>query len=276
MSFKTLMVTLELGSANNARLKVAGDLAERFGAGVIGIALCQPLQLLYSDGGYVTGDIVEKDRMDIEWKLKEAEAQFRSALGVRAPRLEWRSDVLFEPLAAYIARHARRADLVITGVASGDWFDAARSPNVGDLIMQLGRPVLLVPATADALKLDHVVVGWKDTRECRRATLDALPLLKAAAHVAVIEIAVEADLAAARTHLDDVAAWLDRHGIAAETQALGSIGDDAARLKAVARDRCADLIVAGAYGHSRLREWALGGVTHDLLLRGDRCSLLSH
>jgi nucleotide-binding universal stress UspA family protein len=276
MTFKTLMVTLELGSANHARLKVAGDLAERFGAAVIGIAVCQPLQLLYSDGGYVTGDIVEKDRMDIEWKINEAEAQFRSALGSRAARIEWRSDVLFEPLAAYIARHARRADLVITGVASGDWFDAARSPNVGDLIMQLGRPVLLVPATVDALHLDHVVIGWKDTREARRAALDALPLLRAAAHVAVIEIAAEADLAAARTHLGDVAAWLEQHGIAAETRALGSVGDDAARLKAEAQDRRADLIVAGAYGHSRLREWALGGVTRDLLLRADRCSLLSH
>ena len=120
------------------------------------------------------------------------------------------------------------------------------------------------------------VVGWKDTRETRRAAFDALPLLKKAAHVAVVEIAAEEELAAAGTHLDDVVGWLKRHGVVVVSLAAPSTGDDATQLNAIAEEHGADVIVAGAYGHSRLREWVLGGVTRDLLLRADRCSLVSH
>src|ERR1700681_1317956 len=111
---------------------------------------------------------------------------------------------------------ARSADLVIMGVASGALADASRRVKTGDLVMQVGRPVLIVPAAADKLKLERVVIGWKDTRETRRAIFDALPLLKQAVHVAIVEIAAEEELAAARTHLDDVVNWLKRHGVAAE------------------------------------------------------------
>ena len=208
--------------------------------------------------------------------MKAAEAEFRSALQTRAVTLEWRSTVMFTLLSDYLAREARSADLVITGIASGDMFDSARSVNTGDLVMRAGRPVLVVPAAAGKVRLDRVVVGWKDTRESRRAVSDALPLLKGASHVAVVEIAVEAELAAARTQIEDVAGWLNRHGIKAECLTSPSTGDDATALYAVAQDQGADLIVAGAYGHSRLREWALGGVTRDLLLRANWCSLLSH
>jgi nucleotide-binding universal stress UspA family protein len=120
------------------------------------------------------------------------------------------------------------------------------------------------------------MVGWKDTRESRRATLDALPFLKRAAHVTVVEIAGEDNLPAARSHLRDVIAWLRCHGVEAEPIAAPSSGNDATQLIAIARDQGATITVAGAYGHSRLREWALGGVTRDLLLSPDRCSLLSH
>jgi len=94
--------------------------------------------------------------------------------------------------------------------------------------------------------------------------------------VTVVEIAAEEDLAAARTHLEDVVAWLKRHGIVAKSLAWPSKGDDASRLNAIAQELRADLIVAVAYGHSRLREWVLGGVTRDLLLCADRCSLVAH
>jgi nucleotide-binding universal stress UspA family protein len=144
--------------------------------------------------------------------------------------------------------------------------------NLGDLIMQLGRPVLLVPAAPDVSKLDRVVVGWKETREARRA----VSLLKAAAQVTVVEVAEENELAVARSHVADVVAWLERHGVAAEALTLTSTGDDSTQLNAIAHDRGANLLVAGAYGHSRLREWALGGVTSALLESTSRCSLLSH
>ncbi len=275
MTYGTLMVHLELGRSNANLLQIAGDLAERFHASVIGIAACQPMQIVYGDG-FISGDIYEQDRQELDKEMKAAEAEFRSALQTRAVTLEWRSTVMFTLLSDYIAREARSADLVITGIASGDLFDSSRSVNTGDLVMRAGRPVLVVPAAAGKVKLDRVVVGWKDTRESRRAVSDALPLLKGASHVAVVEIAVEDELAAARTQIEDVAGWLNRHGIKAECLTSPSTGDDATALYAVAQDQGADVIVAGAYGHSRLREWALGGVTRDLLLRANWCSLLSH
>jgi nucleotide-binding universal stress UspA family protein len=97
-----------------------------------------------------------------------------------------------------------------------------------------------------------------------------------ASHVSVVEIATDDGLADACLHVQDVVAWLKRHGIAAEAVTSGSTGDDAEQLQFVAEERNADVIVAGAYGHGRLREWVLGGVTKDLLLRADRCSLVSH
>ena len=275
MTYGTLMVHLELGRSNAGLLQIAGDLAERFHASVIGIAACQPMQIVYGDG-FISGDIYEQDRQELDKEMKAAEAEFRSALQTRAVTLEWRSTVMFTLLSDYLAREARSADLVITGIASGDVFDSSRSVNTGDLVMRAGRPVLVVPAAASKVKLDRVVVGWKDTRESRRAVSDALPLLKGARHVAVVEIAVEEELSAARTQIEDVAGWLHRHGIKAECLASPATGDDATALYAVAQDQGADVIVAGAYGHSRLREWALGGVTRDLLLRANWCSLLSH
>ena len=85
-----------------------------------------------------------------------------------------------------------------------------------------------------------------------------------------------ASLADARLRVSDVTAWLSRHGVAASGQAVLSDGGDALQLDAIAHDQDADLVVAGAYGHSRVREWALGGVTRSLLLHSGRRSLLSH
>ena len=208
--------------------------------------------------------------------MKEAEEQFRNALQSRAAALEWRSTSDYASLSDYLAHEARSVDLVITGIASGDLFDASRALNTSDLVMQAGRPVLLVPTVVDRLKLERVVVAWKDTRETRRAISDALPLLKVATEVTIVEIASEERMAAAREHLGDVVGWLKRHGIESTPMVAPSSRDDATELYALARDKRADVIVAGAYGHSRLREWALGGVTRDLLLRADRCTLVSH
>jgi nucleotide-binding universal stress UspA family protein len=128
----------------------------------------------------------------------------------------------------------------------------------------------------DKLKFDQVLVGWKDTCETRRAIADALPSLKEAGHIDVVEIAAAGQIAAAQARVTDVVGWLKCHGIVAEPMALTSTGNDARQLDTIAQERGVDLMVAGAYGHSRLREWVLGGVTRDLLLRSDRCSLISH
>ncbi len=305
MNYATLMVHLQVGQPNGAVLLAAAGLAERFEAGVIGVAACQPIQLVYSDG-YIAGDVFEKDREEKDREVAEAEATFRAAFPARSNvpghLLEWRSTVTLAPPCGWVAEQARCADLVITGVAApADPFDPSRRVNTGELVMQAGRPVLVVPHGADApgpghakpdyakpdhakpgrtgtdpIGLDHAMIAWKDTRETRRAVLDALPLLQKLAKVSVVEVADRDGMADARAHVADVTAWLGRHGVAASGQAVPSDGSNAVQLDAIARDWGADLVVAGAYGHSRVREWALGGVTRSLLLHSSRCSLLSH
>jgi nucleotide-binding universal stress UspA family protein len=290
MTYATLMVHLELGTTNTRLLQITGELARRFKASVIGIAARQPLQMVYGDG-YVSGDFYEQDEMSMAKELQAAEAEFRAALHHSAPTIEWRSARTYANLADYLVAEARSADLIVTGVAHGDLFDSSRSVNTADLIMLAGRPVLTVPSgipsavpsalpagatESSALNLNRVLVAWKDTREARRAVADALPLLRQAEAVSVVEITDETELAAAHQRVTDVAHWLKRHHIDAHGTAHVSVGNDAMALHALSQDAGADVIVAGAYGHSRLREWVLGGVTRDLLLSANRCSFVSH
>jgi nucleotide-binding universal stress UspA family protein len=121
-----------------------------------------------------------------------------------------------------------------------------------------------------------VLVAWKDTRETRRAVADALPLLRKASHVTVVTVTGIETPAEAKSRVADVVGWLKHHAVTAVPVVVRSTGDDAAQLQGTARDQDAGVIVAGAYGHSRLREWALGGVTRHLLMHGAGCALLSH
>jgi len=276
VTYKTIMVHLQLRQSNDGVLRIAADLAERFHAAVIGIAVCQPMQIVQGDV-YVSGDLIEQDRAEIKKEIREVELEFHKALSACVGPVEWRSAVTIAALPGYLATEARGADLVIIGIErDASLFDGSRHVNVGDLAMQAGRPVLIVPAKTDRLDLERVVVGWKDTREARRALADAVPLLIRAGQVTIVEIAAKDDLAAAQSRLADVVAWLARHGVAAKPIAAESNGDDAGLLAAIAHDQKADLVVAGAYGHSRLREWAFGGVTRNFLLHADQCLLVSH
>ena len=276
MGYKTIMVHLELSSTNDGLLQIAGDLAARLHADVIGIAGCQPVQLAYGDT-YFSGDLVVADRTEIEKELQQAEANFRTVLTARGVKAEWRSTICYQPLADFIAHEARAADLIITGPdIGGSIFNSTRRVSMADLVMEAGRPVLIVPQKVKTMNLDHVVVGWKGSRESRRVIVDALPLLKLAGNVTVLEIVPEADLPRATDNLADVTRWLKRHGISASSDAVAAKGEDSSRLSELAREKGADLIVAGAYGHSRVREWVLGGVTNDFLLNPDRCVLVSH
>jgi nucleotide-binding universal stress UspA family protein len=276
MEYKTLMVHLELGRSNEKLLTLTGELAQRLKAHVIGIASCQPVQLAYNET-YIAGDILEEDRKAIEKQMKEAERQLHSTLDGKATGLEWRSTVTFGPLADYMVQQTRAADLVITGPDIGrSVFDHTRQVGIARLILEAGRPVLIVPNGRSELNLNRVIVGWKNTRECRRAISDALPLLELANHVSIIEIVPDEEISRAKHHLGDIAIWLARHGVMANTEAVASTGQDADCLSELAHERQADLLVAGAYGHSRLREWVLGGVTRDFLINPDRCVLLSH
>ncbi len=232
MTYSTLMVHLELGRSNGVLLGVAVDFAKRFQSAVIGIAGCQPMQMYYAEG--YSGDIVAQEQKGIDEEIKAAESEFRSTLSSKVDRLEWRSTAAYGPVLEFLAHEARAADLVLTGIARGDMFDSSRAVNTGGLVLQVARPVLIVPLAARELRLEQVLIGWKDTRESRRAITDALPLLKQAARVTLGAIAAEEDLGNARAQLADVAHWLGRHGVTAEQVASPSISDDANALWALA------------------------------------------
>src|SRR5208282_6593728 len=94
--------------------------------------------------------------------------------------------------------------------------------------------------------------------------------------VDVVEVVDRREMEAARRRLGDVGDWFARHGVETNCLAAPLNGIEAVHLAAIAKDLDVDLIVAGAFGRSRLREWAFGGVTRDLLLKADRCTLVSH
>jgi len=276
MTYKTLMVHLELNGDNDGVLKIAGDLAERFDARVIGIAACQPLRDLAYEG-FAAGEAMVEDRAEIQKELDTAEGQFRAALHGQVRHMEWRSAITYGSLADYIADEARAADLIITGKDLGArLFDDSRRVKMGDLAMSAGRPILIVPQGINALNLRHVVVGWKETREARQAVADALPLLQAAGQATVLAVTSQNDCDNARGHVQDVATWLERHEVRASAEAIIASGTESGHLHATLLDRKCDLLVAGAYGHSRLSEWVFGGVTMDVLLDPDFCVLVSH
>ncbi|MGJ5132997.1 MULTISPECIES: universal stress protein [unclassified Bradyrhizobium] len=277
MTFATVMVSLALSQPNEARLQVAADLAARFDAGVIGVAAAEFAPPLYFTTGEQAQDLIEQGEAALRNRLAELEQQFRTAVGDRAASLSWRSAVDFP--ARYVLAQARAADILVTGGVPPGVSDAFAVANPKDLVMQAGRPLLVVPDNVSSLDLGTVLVAWKETPEARRALTDALPLLAKASGVVVAEIpetASEYDACAAR--LADVVAWLGRHKIVASARVAepGQGRNVAATLDAVATDVSAGLVVAGAYGHSRFRELVLGGVTEHLMTRSERCVLLSH
>ncbi len=267
------MVHLDIDRPDDACLRIAGDLAEQFDAKLIGVAAAD-LELSYYEQGVFAQELFEQLRSDITKRLAEAEERFRSVASQHARKIEWRS-AMARP-ADYVSREARAADLVVTGaIRDGLRSDRPGRLNPGDLVMQAGRPILVVPPEAKYLKLNCAMVAWKEAREARRALSDALPLLRKAKEVVVAEVIEdEADRAAARSRLDDVASWLDRHGVAASGRVFHFSGGEDPLEKLW--EYGADLLVAGAYGHARLREWIFGGFTQNLLRRSPRCALLAH
>jgi nucleotide-binding universal stress UspA family protein len=275
MTYGTVMVSLALDRANEARLEMAGQLAERFDAGVIGITAAQFSPPLYFTAGAYAQQLLDEGQASVRKRITELEAQFRAAMQTRTRALEWRSAMDFP--ARFVAGEARAADIIVIGQDGGQAIsDPFEQVSPSDLVMQAGRPVLVVPDTGNWLDLRSVLIAWKDSPEARRAVVDALPMLRKAKDVCVVEIA-EDEIArlTAISRLKDVVAWLSRHGVLATELVPGQCGHAAAQLEHIASEVGAGLVVAGAYGHSRFREWILGGVTKRLVNPSGRCSLLS-
>ncbi len=274
MSFATLMVCMRVGRPNAGLLAVARDVAARFGSTVIGIAAKQISTHAACIRGAGPCEPHQHDLRKFAELAAAAEDEFRKALA-SLDKLEWRTQMTFGPTYEHVVKEARIADLVIAPIDGHDKFlSPSGQAEIGDLLKSLGRPVLAAPSEATGLGFDQALVSWKETRETRRAVADALPLLKATKRVDVIEIVEASAIEDSRRRLGDVGDWLARHGVEANCSAEVARGSDCARLTAMAEDLRTDLVVAGAFSHGRLHEWAFGD-TRDLLSRVRRCVLAS-
>jgi len=270
-----LMACMRTDRSNAELLVVVADVARRFSAAVVGVVARQA-SMHSATMAMGPGEPPDRDFEKFRERAAPLEAEFRSALSM-VKDLQWRSQMTAGPASQHIADQARGVDLIVTAAEPGEpIFLPSPEIDVSDLLMRAGRPVLIAPAGAAGLKLTRALVCWKDSREARRAVVDALPILKASKGVDVVELVDGREMEAARRRLADVGDWFARHGVEANCLASPLNGAEATHLAAIAKDLEADLIVAGAFGHSRLREWAFGGVTRDLLLKADRCILVSH
>jgi len=136
--------------------------------------------------------------------------------------------------------------------------------------------VLVAPGGVARLDAQHVLIAWKETREARRAVQSALPFLQAADRVTLLAVAEDVLEADAPVQLGDIEAYLRRHRVVVGAKTvLRPDGTASEQIKDAAKSEKAGLIVAGAYGHTRLGEWIFGGVTRDLLQTSKVCCLFS-
>src|SRR5450631_4354442 len=178
MTYATVMVSLALDQANEARLEAAGQIAERFEAGIVGIAAAQFSPPLHYSLGEQAQNLIEQGEAAIKKRISELEAQFREATKNRAGHVEWRCAIDFP--ARYIAQQARCADIIVSAGDRGLISDPLALASPKDLVMQAGRPLLVVPDNFAWLDLRSVLVAWKDTPEARRAVAGTLPMLRKA------------------------------------------------------------------------------------------------
>ena len=273
MGYKSLLTYVAPGRDNANVCAMSARLAHAFDADVIGVS---GMQLAQTYSEMPAAGLAQNQWEAAEGTLKACEKEFRAALGKKVAHLSWRAACSFGPVSDFVAAEARAADLLIIAAQAPTLLEQMGENHVGALALQAGRPVLVVPREQRPLNLGKVVVAWKDTREARRAICDALPLLEIADSVVAVEVCDPADAEAAGRRLNDVVHWLKRHDVKA--RAAVEICEDRdldGLYRFLQRENC-DLVVAGAYGHTRLREWIFGGVTMDLLLPARHCMLLSH
>lgn len=272
-TYKSLLVHAEPGLASSHRVEAAARLARDLDARLIGLGAegFEPVPTTDAFSGYAAGEWVALLQEQIGKNLAAAEDAFRrDAAGAQ---IEWRTLQDYPHQALTHMAHA--ADLIVVGPRSGA--GKTRSADPADVVMSAGRPVLVVPTGQHHLRAMSVVIAWKDTPQCRRAISDAMPFLQRAEDVVVLAVCKPEGVDAAVFETDDVVASLKRRGVEARSLVTPAPPEGVTKeIERVAALNGADLIVCGAYGHSRLREWALGGVTDDLLHRPTCFVLMSH
>lgn len=280
MALGTILVCLNEVDRVDALMSVAANLAAQHDAHVLGLFVVPAMQVYPEVGFHMTETMIEgrskfyAERAETVKRLFEASMRAHGFIG------EFRKTSSASPLVANSAiDHARQADLVIASQVNPDGTNGVEIDFAEQLVMRSGRPTLLVPFAGSFETVgQRVIVGWNATRESARAVFDAIPLLKKSSQVWLVwadpqhEMDLNQELPAA-----DIATALARHQINATAESLPTdkLGAGEALLNRVA-DRGADLLVMGAYGHSRMREFVFGGATRSILQQMTVPVLLSH
>lgn len=276
MSFKTILVHIDSGKRCSVRLDVAIRLAIQHDAHLVGLQALAP----FEPPGYVMAEmgpaIIEAQKQVAANEIARAEAEFTrqtSDAGLR--NVEWRN-AIDDPVEA-MTLHARYADLIVIGQA--DPADHLHTPVdfPERLVLAAGRPVLILPAIGRFPTIGkRILVAWNPSREATRAVTDAIPLLRLADKVHVMAVNPKAGEHGAVAGAD-IGLYLARHGVRVEVKTdHGAEIDVGNELLSRAADLDADLIVMGGYGHSRLKEWVLGGATRTILESMTVPALMSH
>jgi nucleotide-binding universal stress UspA family protein len=279
MTFKAILV-----HCNDARrvARVSGaavEVADRCGAHLIGLSVSPPVHLIPA-GMPGTPDVIVDDARAQAYhkdnpKLRQAFFAAAAAAGSQVIA-EWRElDAESSSLASVALASARTADLVVVAQKDTAWPQSSQLDIDDALILGSGRPVLVVPNEGlCSLAARRILVAWNDSREATRAVFDALPFLQHAEDVAVFTVA---DDEPTRSAEPPICASLARHGVKCHSTHIVSPHVDIGRsLTQQAISHRSDLLVMGCYGHSRLREFVLGGASRHQLRHMLIPVLMSH
>lgn len=280
MAYATVLVHLNDERRAPRLLDFAIELAQAHSAHLIGLFVV-PLPVVLNEWpDLAIAEMIENQRKSYRDEGRRIEALFRDRTRGLTKPAQWRlTDSQYSTAVGALVLHAHAADLVIVPEADPSWhlthiFDVADAA-----IMESGRPFLVVPNAGVIKGNPHsVIVAWNSRRESTRAAFDAIPLMQKAAAAEVVWVdARSAGMKAGDLPSSELAAALSRHGIACEAKVIpaadGRVGD---ALMHYAKTSNADLLVMGAYGHSRLREFVLGGATRDVLRDMSVPVLFSH
>lgn len=266
MEVRALAIHLDSPPEIGRLTKLAAGLAAQLESMLIGLATTAPKPL--SKGASLTFQPAAAQDRDLAITMKRMEASFRGlAEGIK---VEWRAAISPNPT-DFVLEQAAIADLIMVEHKTGS--DSVGRLDIGRLVMEAGRPVLLLPPQIDSLSMDRVLIAYKPVKAGRMAVQAALPLLRLARRILIVGIGPEASSA----QVDDVQRYLSRHEIDAavrhEADPLETTSDTLLNL---AKDDGSQLLVGGAYSRGRARQMLFGGVTRDLFSRAHLPWLLTH
>jgi nucleotide-binding universal stress UspA family protein len=274
---KDIIVNLSVTTEGGIVGKYAISVAAALQAHLTGVAFIYDPVVPISGAGYIPADIIETQREDNETAAEVAIKSFNAAsnqAGISAEPLM--TSASLSGAGDQFARMARRFDLAIVGQAQPD--TSAMEQIVGETtLFESGRPMIMVPYIQKMpFKTDNVMICWDGSRTAARAVADAIPIIRKSGRVEIVIVASE------RGKQDeiegaDIGQHLARHGLKVDVHRIsGSNIDVGDALLSHAADSGADLMVMGGYGHSRLREFVMGGATRSIFESMTVPVLISH